>query len=535
MPRNNRRAIRAVALVAGAGVALALVPTGAATAHSPHSSKQGCEKRTNNTVAKLLECVDADGARQHLKALQHIADANGDNRAAGTPGYEASVRYVTKVLKAAGWKVTIEEFPYTYVGPSTLQQLSPVDATYPTGPFTGSGPGNVTAAVTPVDLQLALGNTSSSGCSAEDFSGFPAGTIALVQRGTCPFADKAVNAQAAGAAGVIIFNQGDADTAARQDLIVGTLGGPDVVGIPVVGASYAQGVALAQAGSTARVFVPAPEQRPQKNVIAELRGKDRDNVVMAGAHLDSVQAGPGINDNGSGSASLLEIAQNMSKVKPQNTVRLAWWGAEESGLIGSEEYVAGLSQQEKDRIALYLNFDMVASPNHIFMVYDGDESGFPAPVPVPAGSVAIEDLFESYFTKVGKPYDDAEFSGRSDYQAFILNDIPAGGLFTGAEVVKSAEQQAIWGGVAGESFDQCYHQACDDMDNISMKALDVNIDAIALAVLAYSYSTETVNGVRGAKIPGGLRLPAPAGPEGTTGTGGGGLAPDHDHEPTETG
>ena len=103
----------------------------------------------------------------------------------------------------------------------------------------------------------------------------------------------------------------------------------------MVGASYAQGVALAQAGSTAKVFVPAPESRPQKNVIAELPGANDGNVVMAGAHLDSVQAGPGINDNGSGSASLLEIAQNMSKNKPQNTVRLAWWGAEEAGLIGS--------------------------------------------------------------------------------------------------------------------------------------------------------------------------------------------------------
>ena len=272
--------------------------------------------------------------------------------------------------------------------------------------------------------------------------------------------------------------------------------------------------------------MPEPEQRPQKNVIAELRGANDNNVVMAGAHLDSVQAGPGINDNGSGSASLLEIAQNMAKNKPQNTVRLAWWGAEESGLIGSTEYVAGLSQAEKDRIALYLNFDMVASPNYIFMVYDGDESGFEAPVVVPDGSVAIEDLFESYFTKVGEPYDDAEFSGRSDYQAFINSGIPAGGLFTGAEVVKTAEQQAIWGGVAGESYDQCYHQACDDIDNVNLEALDVNIDAIALAVLAYSYSTQAVNGVPGVQVPGGLKLPAPAGPQGTTGSDGG-LAHDH--------
>jgi Zn-dependent M28 family amino/carboxypeptidase len=250
---------------------------------------------------------------------------------------------------------------------------------------------------------------------------------------------------------------------------------------------------------------------------------------MAGAHLDSVPAGPGINDNGSGSAALLELAQNLSKLKPENTIRLAWWGAEEAGLLGSAAYVNGLSTAEKERIALYLNFDMIGSPNYIFMVYDGDQSGFPAPqgVPIPAGSVQIEDLFESYFTSVGEPYDDAQFSGRSDYQAFILADIPAGGLFTGAEVLKSDLQQTIWGGIAGEAFDQCYHAACDTIENIDMKALEINSDAIALSVLAYSYSTQSVNGVVGKSVPGGLNLPAPAGPEKTWSDGGGGLSHDH--------
>ncbi|MCD2443805.1 M28 family metallopeptidase [Agromyces sp. SYSU K20354] len=509
---------KAVGVATATIAALALVPTGTAIA-AP--SAQGCENRNNTTIASLLECVDADGAMEHLEAFQEIADENGGSRAAGLPGYEASVDYVVDTLEAAGWNVSIDEFDFTFVGASTLQQLTPVNASYPTGPFTGSGPGDVTASVTPIDVQLTTPNANTSGCDAADFAGFPAGNIALIQRGSCTFAQKALNAEAAGAAGVIIFNAGDDTTAARNDLIVGTLGGSNVVGIPVVGASFQQGVALAAAGSTARVFVPAPEQRPQKNVIAELPGKNTDNVVMAGAHLDSVQAGPGINDNGSGSASLLELAQNLSKLKPENTVRLAWWGAEEAGLLGSQAYVDGLSQAEKDRIALYLNFDMVASPNYMFMIYDGDESGFPAPVTVPDGSVEIEKLFESYFTSVGEPYDDAEFSGRSDYEAFILEGIPAGGLFTGAEVIKSAEQQAIWGGVAGESFDQCYHQACDDIDNVDEHALDVNIDAIALTVLAYSYSTESVNGVVGKNVPGGLKLPAPAGPEGTVGSGGG--------------
>ena len=172
---------------------------------------------------------------------------------------------------------------------------------------------------------------------------------------------------------------------------------------------------------------------------------------MAGAHLDSVPAGPGINDNGSGSAALLELAQQLAKLKPENTLRFAWWGGEEEGLIGSTAYVDDLSAAESDRIALYMNFDMIGSPNYIFMVYDADQSSFEAPVPIPPGSTAIEDVFESFYTLVGEPYDDTEFSGRSDYQAFIENGIPSGGLFTGAEEMKTEEQEAIWGGTAGRA------------------------------------------------------------------------------------
>ena len=263
-------------------------------------------------------------------------------------------------------------------------------------------------------------------------------------------------------------------------------------------------------------------------MIAELPGTNVDNVVMAGAHLDSVTAGPGINDNGSGSAALLETALMMAKVKPQNTVRFAWWGDEEGGLVGSTAYVNGLSQAERDRIALYLNYDMVGSPNYIFMVYDADQSTFEAPegVPIPPGSTAIEDLYESYYTLVGEPYDDTAFDGRSDYQAFIEAGIPAGGLFTGAEVVKTPQQVAIWGGTAEEQFDPCYHLACDTFDNVDLHALEVNSDLIAFAQLTFAYSTESVNGVPGKKVPGPpVNLPAPAGPEGTFASAGGGQGP----------
>ena len=197
----------------------------------------------------------------------------------------------------------------------------------------------------------------------------------------------------------------------------------------------------------------------------------------------------------------------IAKLKPQNTLRFAWWGAEEEGLIGSTAYVAELSAAERDRIALYMNYDMVGSPNYIQMVYDANQSTFTAPVAVPPGSTAIERLYEQYYTLVGEPYDDAEFSGRSDYQAFILAGIPSGGLFTGAEVVKTAEQQAIWGGTTGAQFDPCYHLACDTFANNSDHALDVNSDLIAFAQLTFAYSTETVNGVAGKPVPGRRRTP----------------------------
>ena len=162
-----------------------------------------------------------------------------------------------------------------------------------------------------------------------------------------------------------------------------------------------------------------------------------------------------------------------------------------------------LSQAERDRIALYMNYDMVGSPNYIFMVYDANQSTFPAPVRRSRpGSTAIELVYEQYYTLVGEPYDDTEFSGRSDYQAFIEAGIPSGGLFTGAEEEKTAEQQAIWGGTTGAQLDPCYHLACDTFANNNDHALDVNSDLIAYAELTFAYSTQSVNGVKGKDVPG---------------------------------
>ena len=532
--RPGRASLFAVAAL----LVAALVPGQAAAG----ASQTACENRTNNTYDKLLGCVTLEGVREHQAALQAIADANDDpfypgTRAAGTDGYDESAEYVAGLLEDAGYDVTLDPVAVTFNFPAVLRQLTPVAATYETGPFTGSGNGTVQGGVIPVDINLTPPRASTSGCEASDFAGLdfsgPA-DIALVQRGTCNFGNKALNADNAGAEAVIIFNQGN--TADREGLIVAnasTLNDGTTVlhSIPVVGASFAQGVALSQAGSTAFVQVRPAETRQDFNVIAEKTGVNDDNVVMAGAHLDSVIQGPGIQDNGSGSAALLETALMIAKLKPQNTLRFGWWAAEEQGLVGSRDYVTGLSQAERDRIALYMNYDMIGSPNYFFGVYDADESTFPAPagVPIPPGSEAIEDVYESYYTLVGEPYDDSEFSGRSDYQAFIQNGIPAAGLFTGAEVRKTAAQQAIWGGTTGAQFDPCYHLACDDYDNIDLHAFEVNSDLVAFAQLTFAYSTETVNGVRGKRVPGAGALPQPAGPEGTFAGPLGGEEP-HDHD-----
>ncbi|HWM20834.1 MAG TPA: M28 family metallopeptidase [Ilumatobacteraceae bacterium] len=527
-PSTRRR--RLAGLIAVAAFAAWSVPTTA----EAQPGQNNCQRRNNNKYDKLLECVTLAGVREHQAALQAIADANAGTRADQTPGYEASVDYVVKTLKKAGWDV--DRVPFTYqVGVAELEQLTPVQATYQTGGYTGTGLGDVQAAVVAVDINLTPPRANTSGCDGafaeaavgaplvahpegpDDFAGFPAGAIALTQRGGCSFTLKAHNAQAAGASAVIIFNQGD--TPAREVVFVGNAAAPanSAVGplaIPVVGSSFADGAALSQPGSTARISVRL-EDRFSENVIAEKEGRRRDNIVMAGAHLDSVPAGPGINDNGSGSAALLELAQNLESHRPYNTLRFAWWGAEELGLIGSTAWVNSLSQEQLDEIALYLNFDMIGSSNYFIGVYDADESSFDAPVPVPEGSIALEDVFESYYTLVGEPYDDTPFSGRSDYQAFINHDIPASGLFTGAEVIKRPEQQAVWGGTVGAQFDPCYHIACDTFANNSDHALDVNADAVAFAVLTFAYSTESVNGVVGRPVPDSQPLPAPAGPEGT--------------------
>jgi Zn-dependent M28 family amino/carboxypeptidase len=366
---------------------------------------------------------------------------------------------------------------------------------------------------------------SASGCTAADFAGFTDGNIALIQRGTCTFREKVENAQTAGAAGVVIFNEGNV---VPDDDRVGNLFGtldPPQVDIPVVGTSYEVGThlyELLQQGSvTLRLSVDATvEATTTENVIADTPTGRADRTVVVGAHLDSVPEGPGINDNGSGSATDLEVALQMAEleIQPRNRVRFAFWGAEESGLFGSQHYVDSLTKKEIQDIAVNLNFDMVGSPNYVRFVYDGDASDTDTDSPTSTGSGVVEDVFTDYFDSQNLATEPTAFDGRSDYDAFINVGIPAGGLFTGAEEIKTAEEAATYGGVAGVAYDPCYHQACDSLNpvkdgadadlyaaldtayggdlagNLNTRALNEMSDATADGTLSFAQTTSAVTG-----------------------------------------
>ncbi|HXV33435.1 MAG TPA: M20/M25/M40 family metallo-hydrolase [Gaiellaceae bacterium] len=457
----------------------------------------------------LRNAVTVAGVMEHEAALQAIADANGGTRASGTPGYAASVDYVADLLTGAGYEVTVQNFTYDQfvLNSSAFERVSPDPKVYAEGldaeysPMDYSGAGDFTA-----PLALAGGITipspggAASGCSAADFAGFPAGAIALVQRGTCTFRLKAENAQAAGAVAVVIFNEGNDDpNDDRLGVIAGTLDPPQM-SLPVIGTSFAVGEELYNRVTggqavTVRVAVDAETiTTATANVLADTPTGRADRTVLVGAHLDSVDEGPGIQDNGSGTSAILETALQMAElgIEPVNRVRFAFWGAEEDGLIGSQYYVDHLAKRDLKDIALNLNHDMVGSPNFVRFVYDGDGSAFG--VDGPSGSGHIESVFVDYFTSQGLATEPTEFDGRSDYDAFINAGIPAGGLFTGAEGIKTAEQAAIYGGTAGVAYDPCYHLACDTIANVNTIVLGQMSDAIAHSTLIFAMTKSSVNG-----------------------------------------
>jgi Zn-dependent M28 family amino/carboxypeptidase len=490
----RHRKIRAAAIAATLGLAAGFPVPAAAD--------------TGTDSGKLRAAVSAKHIMSHLKALQAAADANGGNRAVGTRGYEKSARYIEDELKDAGYKPVRQQFTYeryAFVA-AHLERITAPPRTYGYGAADGfldmyySGAKDVTAPVAAVDINLAGGRGSTSGCEATDFAGFPSGHIALIQRGTCGFRDKVDNAVDAGAAGVIIFNQGDVVPGDdRVGLFGGTLNAPQAK-VPVVSTTFDNGAELAALGAaTLHLAVDATVTRIRSfNILADTGGRS-DRKVVVGAHLDSVAEGPGINDNGTGVGTILETAIQLKEThqKVTNKVRFAFWGGEEDGLIGSDYYVSRLSDSELKDHAVNLNFDMLGSPIYVRYVYDGDGSSFGAAGP--DGSGAVEKVFLDYFASQNLPAAPTAFDGRSDYSGFIQKGIPAGGLFTGAEGLKTPEEAAVFGGAAGAAQDACYHAACDSIANVNTTVLDQMADAVAHATLTFAKSASPSGGAATAK------------------------------------
>ena len=413
--------------------------------------------------------AQADGAASDpwtpLQALAAIGTRNHGTRAAGTPGGVATEDLIAGRLRAAGWTVRFQRVPFPF-----FDERRPPLVVLPDGrrlaperdvrTLSYSAGGSARAPV-----QVVGGERANAGCAADDFRDFPRGRIALARRGVCPFATKARNAQRAGAAAIIVDDRAATDA---RGPVAGTLGAPGVR-IPAVVADAAAGAALRAASGPVRVRVDAvSEQRTARNVLAELPGTSGDRVVMAGAHLDSVPEGPGINDDGSGVATLLALADRLGRgPRPRDTLRLGFWTAEELGLYGSRRYVQSLSAAERRRIRSYVNLDMVGSPNAVLETY---------------GSGDTEAALRRALDARGPAPASSSIGGASDHASFQRAGSEVGGVFTGASERVGAAEARRFGARAGQPADPCYHRACDTLANIDRPMVARVADAVEAAV-----------------------------------------------------
>ena len=438
---------------------------------------------------RLEQLVTVQGITEHQKTLQNIADLNGGTRATRTPGYTASAAYVKATLEKAGYDAHYEMFnmpEWHENAPPVLQQVAPTSKTYVPGSAADDNSPSVdfiafehsptkslaNVNVVPTnDIVIPSPGGTTSGCEMSDFPAATKDAVSLIQRGTCAFTLKLENAVTAGAVGVILFNEGD--TAGRVNALFRAA--PNEYPLPAVLSSFAVGQELyneykAGANPTVNLATNGVEvEKLYPNVVAETERGDANHMVLLGAHLDSVPAGPGVNDDGSGTSFQLELAEQLAAAgtPPRNKIRFLWFGGEEDGLIGSQYYAAHLSNDEVTRIDMMLDTDMIASPNFARLVYDGDGSTFGSEVSGPAGSGTIEKVLTDYWSTRGMVSEPIPFDGRSDYVGFINRGIPAGGVFAGAEEPKTAAQVAKYGGVQDEQLDPCYHEDCDTYSTVT--------------------------------------------------------------------
>jgi hypothetical protein len=508
-------------------VAVALVfGTTAASATPPPD----CSTQVNDTPGKLLPCITTGDLMNHMQQFSNIAIANPGpdgmpSRNAGEPGYLASVNYVKGLMDAAGYTTTVQTYAldyFAYLSPPTLTQSAPtaqnfaLNLDFTTAQSLGTATNAIVQPAAGIVIPPTPSPSSASGCTAADFSGFTPGNIALIQRGTCNFGVKVLNAEAAGASAAIIFNEGNPG---RTDLfgigIFDAAGNPFTPSIPVAGVSFATGQTLYDdyEGGTPAVMsftiqgIHDPN-RVDYNLIADSPGGDKNHTVVVDAHLDAIY-GAGMLDNASGSATILDIAQLLKNVNPTNHLRFIWFGGEELGLLGSQYYVSNLSSNERSHIGYDLDADVTATPNYTLGILDpagpdlfsGTSSAtFPNRVYKP--SLVARDAGVDYLSSLGLNH---EFFSPVGTDAFSFNQvgIPASGVLTGQDCCKTQHQVDLFGGELGNfegnlnSFDGgCVDNPfiwCDNLANNDPWVLTAMTRDFATMVLRMAFDTKVMS------------------------------------------
>ncbi len=461
------------------------------------------------TPEKLVAAIQQGALWQHMTRFQTIADNNPGqdghgNRDTGTSGYRASVDYVAKLMRRAGYNVTIQTYSYRtpqVVGVPTLSlagQDYPVEKDWVMARLSGGA--DVTARVRPA-------TGSGTGCPAEEFVNFRRGDIAILRRGDCAYDAQVANAEHAGASAVILYDlPSQPEARGEEDRAIegGRIRRPRLhrqAKIPVV-AVASPALAADLLGRNAAGVSPVAHLQIRMqtktgadyNVIADSPYGDPTHVVVVDAHLDSI-FGPGMLDNASGSTTILEIALQMSGTSTLNQLRYIWFGGEEIGLLGSAYYTTHLTQEERSLIAFDLDADVTATPNYDYEVADPrfgyNVNQFPPNV-VPDSQIGNQ-FFADYFGSVGVPSQSASFGNTgTDSNSFALIGIPDTGILTRQDCCKGSAEVALWGGYLGnfEGNIPSFDGGCVDRPNLWCDDLSNNDPAVlALASKATAYVT----------------------------------------------
>jgi Zn-dependent M28 family amino/carboxypeptidase len=524
---HGRRRSKLLSAALGAGIMIVLV--GVAPL-STAAASANCKTQVNDTVDKLVSCVTQADLMTHLQAFQDIANANPGpdghpSRNSGEPGYKASVDYVVKKMTAAGYNVTVQTYTFPYFAfttKPTFSEVSPtatsfvLDTDFTAGPAAGTVTGGLLQPAAGIVLPPTPTPSSASGCTAADFTGFVPGHVALVQRGGCNFGVKTLNAQAAGASGIVIFNEGNPGrTGIFSGSLVDAAGNQVTPKIPVIFTPFALGTAFLdgyQKGTNPTVSIDVKgvgnPAAPDYNVIAESKGGDPNHVLVVDAHLDAIY-GAGILDNATGSAAILDIAEQMKNVTPRNKLRFIWFGGEELGLLGSNYYINSLSSNDLNHIGYDLDADVLGTPNYVLGVVDpaGVElftrgPGTTMPNKVYKASTVARDQIISYLSANGK---NNELFSADGTDAFVFHQagIPASGVLTGQDCCKTAGDVALFGGQTGNfegnlgtTDGGCVDNPfrwCDNITNVDPKGMAFMSKAFASSVVQMAFDTNVMS------------------------------------------